>query len=90
MKLENIINELRLLRFNYRSGSVNLNNYCDKKNLSYTSTSRILNKCHTEMTLQTAYNILGLTAERNISQVILRLKIKDIKSIKSDFENDFI
>ena len=90
MKLENIINELRILRLSYRRGHVNLNNYCNKRNLSYTSTSRILNKSHDEMTLSTAYNILGLTPERNISQVILRLKIKDIKLIKSDFENGFI
>lgn len=38
------------------------------------------------MELRAAYNILGLTPERNISQVVLNLKIKDLQQIKKDFE----
>lgn len=39
------------------------------------------------MDLRTAYKILVFTPERNISQVVLNLKIQDLQQIKKDFEN---
>ena len=86
MKLETIIEELKDLKRHFEKGA-NLKNYCEYKNISYTSTSRILKRGIETMELRTAYNILGLTPERNISQVVLNLKIQDLQQIKKDFEN---
>lgn len=85
MKLEIIINELKDLKKSFKNGAI-LKNYCEEKKISYTSTSRILKRGIQTMELRTAYNILGLTPERNISQVVLSLKIKDLQQIKKDFE----
>lgn len=89
MKLETIINELKDLKKHFEKGA-NLKNYCEYKNISYTSTSRILKRGIETMELRTAYKILGLTHERNISQVVLSLKIQDLQQIKKDFENGFL
>jgi Sec7-like guanine-nucleotide exchange factor len=89
MKLELIVEELKDLNYHFKRGA-NLKNYCEYKNISYTSTSRILKKGIDSMTLRTAYNILGLTPERNISQVILSKKIKDLKLIKQSFVDELI
>lgn len=86
MKLEIIIEELKDLKRHFANGA-NLKNYCEYKKISYTSTSRILKRGIETMELRTAYNILGLTPERNISQVVLNLKIQDLQQIKKDFEN---
>lgn len=89
MKLESIINELKDLKKHFEKGA-NLKNYCEYKNLSYTSTSRLLNKNLENMNLRTAYKILGLTPERNISQGVLSTKIKDLLEIKKVFEENLI
>jgi len=86
MLLETIINELKYLKKSFEKGK-SLKLYCEQKNISYTSTSRILKRGIETMQLITAYNILGLTPERNISQVVLDLKIQDLKQIKKDSEN---
>lgn len=86
MKLEIIINELKDLKKHFEKGA-NLKNYCEYKKISYTSTSRILKRGIETMELRTAYSILGLTPERNTSQVVLNLKIQDLQQIKKDFEN---
>lgn len=84
MKLEAIINEIQDLKRHFEKGAT-LKNYCEYKKLSYTSTSRILKKGVYEMKLRTAFNILGLTPERNMSQVVLETKIKDLIQIKKYF-----
>ena len=86
MKLEIIINELKDLKKHFKKGA-NLKNYCEYKKISYTSTSRILKRGIETMQLRTAYNILGLTPERNIARFVLNLKIQDLQQIKKYFEN---
>lgn len=89
MNIELIISELKDLKLHFYRGAV-LKNYCEYKKLSYTSTSRILKKGIENMTLRSAYNILGLTPEPNISQVLLSLKIKDIFYIKSNIVDKLV
>lgn len=84
MKLETIIKDLEELKKGFGNG-VCLKNYCNKQNISYTSTSRILKRGVKSMELRTAYNILGLTPERNISQVVLGLKINELEELKKAF-----
>ena len=84
MKLETIIKDLEELKKGFSNG-VCLKNYCTKQNISYTSTSRILKRGVKSMELRTAYNILGLTPERNISQVVLGLKINELEEFKKAF-----
>ena len=84
MKLETIIKDLEELKKGF-GVVVCLKNYCNKQNISYTSTSRILKRGVKSMELRTAYNILGLTPERNISQVVLGLKINELEELKKAF-----
>ena len=90
MEIELIIDCLVSLKRELYYKRIILKNYCNKRNLSYTSTSRILTKGHMHMTLRTAYRILGLTPERNISQGALNLKLKDLLDIKQSFNNRLI
>lgn len=89
MKLEIIIGELKDLKKHFENGA-NLKNYCEYKNISYTSTSRLLNKKLENMNLRTAYKILGLTPERNISQGVLSTKIQDLLEAKKIFEKGLL
>jgi len=90
MKLEYIILELQSLKRELYYKKIVLKNYCIKKHISYTSTSRILKRGIDFMTLRSAYKILGLTPERNIPQVLLDLNIKALLAIKSSFEKGLI
>lgn len=90
MKLEYIKKELISLKTELYHKRVVLKNYCERKNLSYTSTSRILKKGIDSMNLRTAYNILGLTPERNLSAVILDLNFKQLENIKKAFIDELI
>ncbi len=84
MELEIIIEELEDLKKFLGKGNY-LNFYCEQKNISHTSTSRILKRGVKTMQLRTAYNILGLTPERNISQGVLSTKIQDLLEVKEAF-----
>lgn len=84
MKLDLIVRQLKDLKKHFEKGA-NLKNYCECKNISYTSTLRLLNKYIEKMQLRTAYNILGLTPERNIPQGVLSTKIQDLLEIKDSF-----
>lgn len=90
MKIEIIRKELLSLKTELYFKRIILKNYCIRKNISYTSTSRILKKGIDSMTLRTAYSILGLTPERNISPVVLDLKFKDLELIKQSFVDKLI
>jgi hypothetical protein len=89
MQLEAIICGLKDLNREFSSG-LNMKNYCLKHNLSYTSTSRIFTRGYKTMELRTAYKILGLTPERNISQGIFSTKIQDLIELKRVFERGLL
>lgn len=89
MQLEKILYNLADLNRQFSKG-LSLKNYCSKRNLSYTSTSRIFNREFGDMELRTAYKILGLTPERNITQGVLSTKIKDLLQIKEVFESGLL
>ena len=42
------------------------------------------------MELRTAYNILGLTPERNITQGVLSTKIQDLLEVKTIFKKGLL
>lgn len=84
--LEKEINELKI--FFFRGGC--LKYYCNAKNISYTSTCRLLKKDFCEMELLSAYKILGLQPERNFPLGVLTTKIKDLKQIKQALEAKLI
>lgn len=89
MKLEIIIKQLKDLKKSFENGK-SLKLYCESKKISYTSTSRILKRGIKTMELRTAYNILGLTPERNISQGVLSTKIDYLLEFKKVFEDGLI
>lgn len=90
MTIELIIDKLTCLKKELYYKRIVLKNYCERKEISYTSTSRILKKGYMHMTLRTAYNILGLTPDDNISQVVLALKFKDLELIKKSVIDELI
>jgi hypothetical protein len=90
MNIELLIDVLIQFKIKLSSRKIILKDYCSIHKLSYTSTSRILSRDFMCMTLRTAYNILGLTPERNLSQFTLNCKLKDLLSIKEAFENKLI
>ena len=85
MDIEHIIFELKSLKRELYYKKISLKNYCCRKNISYTSTSRILKKNIFDMKLRTSYKILGLTPERNIPQVLLDLTLQSILDLKPLF-----
>ena len=89
MKLEIIIQNLQDLKKSFLQGK-SLKLYCESKKISYTSTSRILKRGIETMELRTAYNILGLTPERNITQGVLSTKIQDLLEVKKVFEKGLL
>lgn len=89
MKIEILEKELNDFKKHFKKGG-NLKNYCNAKNISYTFTCRLLNKDFYEMELLSAYKFLGLTPERNLSQVVLNTKIKNLKLIKEALEAKLI
>jgi hypothetical protein len=90
MDIQLIIDVLVQFKIKLSSRKIILKDYCLINKLSYTSTSRILSRDFMNMTLRTSYKILGLTPERNLSQFALNCKLKDLLSIKEDFENKLI
>ena len=87
MKLQTLLTEFYYLKRDFGKGK-NLKLYCEQKNISYTSTSRILNKQTNRIVLRSIYNILGLTPERNISQVVLSMTIGDILCVIDEIEQN--
>ena len=87
MKLQTLLTEFYNLKRDFEKGK-NLKLYCEQKNISYTSTSRILNKQTKRIVLRSIYNILGLTPERNISQVVLSMIIGDILCVIDEIEQN--
>jgi hypothetical protein len=90
MELELIIKKLTILIKELYYKRIILKDYCEINNLSYTSTSRILKRGVLKMNLRTAYNILGLSPERNISPAVLEISINDLLEIKKIFLKGFL
>ena len=87
MKLETLLIEFYDLKKEFERGK-NLKLYCEQKNISYTSTSRILNKKTNQIALRSIYNILGLTPELNMSQVVLSMIIGDILCVIDEIQEN--
>jgi hypothetical protein len=87
MKLETLLIEFYDLKKEFERGK-NLKLYCEQKNISYTSTSRILNKKTNQIALRSIYNILGLTPELNMSQVVLEMTIGDILCVMNEIQEN--
>ncbi len=87
MKLETLLIEFYDLKKEFERGK-NLKLYCEQKNISYTSTSRILNKKTNRIALRSIYNILGLTPELNMSQVVLEMTIGDILCVMNEIQEN--
>jgi hypothetical protein len=90
MNIELLIDVLVQFKIKLSCRKIILKDYCQINKLSYTSTSRILSRDFMLMTLRTAYKILGLTPDRNLSQFALNCKLKDLLSIKESFGNKLI
>lgn len=88
MKITQIVKELKALKKSFKDGK-SLKLYCEQNNLSYTNTSRILNKDELKIYLSTAYHLLALTPERNIPDSVLYTSLKDLIEIEKYFENQF-
>ncbi len=87
MKLETLLIEFYDLKKEFERGK-NLKLYCEQKKISYTSTSRILNKKTNRIALRSIYNILGLTPELNMSQVVLEMTIGDILCVMNEIQEN--